>query len=308
MTYLFVQPGEHQLTTLEFLQRQFPDLPRGYLAQLLKRGRFRGAGRPLAADTLLAAGEVVLLPQGAGFQARVAAASPPLLFESEAALVVNKPALLAVHAGLGHADDNLLRRLAATFRRRGAPYRLHPVHRLDRETSGALLLAKGRRAAGEFGRQLMAGDVGKTYLALVHGHPAAQGILDAPLSIRGRVRASRTSFRTLHRFATMSLLEIELHSGRTHQIRRHLAAAGHPLAGDRRYGSRSGEIVRTQLHCRALRFRDPAAGVLTVRAPLAEEMLALLLRAGLTGHPAVPELDGLQQIEGPALCKPSPSE
>lgn len=293
MIFLVVPPSDRPLPAIEVLLRQLPDLPQGYLAQLLRQGKFRTPSAPLAAATPLAGGTPVLLPGGEAFRARVAAGSPPLLFESESALVVGKPSGLAVHAGVGHRDDNLLRRLAATFRRRGAPYRLHPVHRLDRETSGALLIAKGRRAAGTFGRQLMQGEIGKTYLAVVQGFPGDKGTLDAPLEKRGALREARTDFRTLARFATASLLEIELHSGRTHQIRRQLADAGHPLVGDRRYGgSTLAGLSRLFLHCHQLSLppADDCPGI-SIDSPLPEDLGQTLAALGLHWPKTAPSVN-----------------
>ena len=279
------------------MHQQFPDLAQSYLAKLLKRGKFKCSDAPLQRDTLLQPGELLTLPGNHSFQEQIANGSPAILHETSTTLVVNKPALLAVHAGVGHRDDNLLLRLGVTMHQRRAPYRLHAVHRLDRETSGALLLAKGKQAAGTFGRHLMNGEVHKRYLALVCGKPASEGLLTTPLQQRGKLRESTTSFRTIAGNQHYSLLELDLHSGRTHQIRRHLAAAGTPLYGDRRYGAGHPHAPHFYLHCRQLSFPCPDSEALfSVIAPLPEAFLAKLCELGLQADTALQELGPYRRI------------
>lgn len=309
MNICFAPPHSPPLPALEFLRQQFPDLPASYLSQLLKRGKFRIGTIPLRRETLLQPGDFITLPGSHSFQQRVHTGAPAILHESPMAMVVNKPALLTVHAGLGHQDDNLLRRMAATMQQRKAPYKLHAVHRLDRETSGALLLAKGKQAAGDFGRLLMNGDIQKQYLALVCGNPGEKGLMDAPLKHRRKLRTAATAFRTIARSHGYSLLQLELYSGRTHQIRRHLAEAGTPLYGDSRYGDRVPGSKQFYLHCRSLSWPFSGSGTRqTITAPLPEPMLAKLYELGFQHAAELPELPLYARNFGEGLSIPRHTE
>jgi 23S rRNA pseudouridine1911/1915/1917 synthase len=182
-------------------------------------------------------------------------------------LIVDKPAGLVTHPAPGHDGVTLAELLPAGSR---------VVHRLDRDTSGLLLVALDDEAHGELQRMIREREVTREYLARVDGHPdAEEGTIDAPI---GRDRSNRTvmstrtdrardavtHFRVLERLARSSLLEVRLDTGRTHQIRAHLAAIGHPVAGDAQYGgAASGRRIgleRQFLHAKRLMFRHPFTG------------------------------------------------
>jgi 23S rRNA pseudouridine955/2504/2580 synthase len=193
-----------------------------------------------------------------------------VLFENEFCLILDKPAGLAVQGGegVGRSLDQILR----------DEYRPRPllVHRLDKDTSGVILTAKGRGAAARFSAVLAGGAAEKRYLALCAGVPRpAEGIIRLDLEIRGRAgRVSRKNSETAYRLAgaspggEFSLLELELGTGRTHQIRRHLARIGHPVLGDDKYGDfalnralrRARDLRRLLLHCIRLRIGAAEAG------------------------------------------------
>jgi 23S rRNA pseudouridine1911/1915/1917 synthase len=216
-----------------------------------------------------------------------------VVHEDRELIVLDKPAGLIVHPGAGNPDRTLMNALLAHAPAlRGVP-RAGIVHRLDKDTSGLLVVAKSLEAQTELVRQLAARSVKRTYLALVHGEPPAQGAIDAPVGRDTRVRTrmavtnrgkeARTNYKVLERFGNAALVECRLETGRTHQIRVHLQHLKHPVIGDPVYnrGARKGiEFPRQALHAAGLELAHPRSGK-TVRwkAPLPADMKKLL--AGL---------------------------
>jgi tRNA pseudouridine65 synthase len=208
-----------------------------------------------------------------------------VLYRDDELLVVNKPSGLLTHRGLANDRDNALVRARALAGRY-----VYPVHRLDRATSGVLVFALDAESAGALGKQLEAGGFDKRYLALVRGAPADALEIDYPLPAleaeRGAERKpARTSLRTLGRFERSSLLECTPHTGRPHQLRRHLKHISHPIAGDTRYGDgkhnralreRFG-LHRLALHAARLTLTHPRSGErLTLHAQLPDDLTATL--------------------------------
>jgi 23S rRNA pseudouridine1911/1915/1917 synthase len=207
------------------------------------------------------------------------AAPPPeleIVYEDEYLLVVDKPAGLVTHPAPGHRGPTLAEALAGLAAGGSHPERAGIVHRLDRDTSGLLLVARSDEVHAQLQRMLRAREITREYLALVSGRPDAEsGTIDAPL---GRDRARRTvvstrtdrarvaitHFEVLERLPRTTLLSVRLETGRTHQIRAHLAAIGHPVCGDPAYrGSGCGRrlgLERQFLHARKLMFRHPITG------------------------------------------------
>lgn len=218
-----------------------------------------------------------------------------VLYEDADLLVLNKPAGILVHPVRGERDT-LAHGVAAYLGRGGAPSKVHPVHRLDRDTSGAVLFAKSAVVQHRFDerqRQATSPGFGREYLALVQGviGPGG-GLIDAPIGrhpTRRGLRAVRpnggvpavTRYEVVEGFADATLLRAWLETGRTHQIRVHLAHLGHPLLGDRAYGGRVSEIGRQALHAWRLSFPHPSrpAELVEVRAPVPEELEVALERA-----------------------------
>ena len=211
------------------------------------------------------------------------------LYEDEHLVVVNKAPGMAVHPGPGHHGDTLGNRLAWHYASRGERHLFRPVNRLDRNTSGLVCVAKHAYAAEQLGRAMEQGQFQKTYLALCEGVPAQlQGVVDAPIGRReGSVLARQvrpdgkravTRYRALGGRRGRTLLQLWPETGRTHQIRDHMAWLGHPLTGDFLYGREAPEVIgRTALHACALSFPHPITGQrLLFRAPLLADMARLL--------------------------------
>jgi 23S rRNA pseudouridine1911/1915/1917 synthase len=199
-----------------------------------------------------------------------------VVYEDEHLLVVDKPAGVVTHPAAGHKGPTLAGALAGRARGGPDPARAGIVHRLDRDTSGLMVVAKSDEAYQALVRMIRRREVRREYLALVEGHPDAdQGMIEAPLG-RDRVRrmvvstrsdharSAVTHFRVLERLPRTSLLQVRLETGRTHQIRAHLAAIGHPVCGDPRYGGaecgRRLGLGRQFLHASMLMFRHPSSG------------------------------------------------
>jgi 23S rRNA pseudouridine1911/1915/1917 synthase len=198
-----------------------------------------------------------------------------VVYEDEHLLVVDKPAGVVVHPSAGHPTGTLSQALAARGGAGGDPLRPGIVHRLDRDTSGLLVVAKSDEVHRALQELIRARELERVYLALVAGRPARSGTIDAPVG-RDRVsrklmstrtdsgREARTHFSVVEELPRTSLLEVRLETGRTHQIRAHMAAIGHPVVGDSAYGGgKSGKrlgLTRQFLHSSYLRFRHPITG------------------------------------------------
>jgi len=288
MPEFIVDHSEQQFSLEAFLQQRIPAAPAGYLKQLVKKGKVRGRSGPLPAATRLQCGDRIHLPDSARLLELLATelvAAPQLviLYESREILVVDKPAAVAVHASEGHQQDNLTARAGDLMAKRGMSFRVAPIHRLDLETSGPILFGKGRQACGELGKLFMRHEVDKSYLALVSGKTPGSGRLDSLLPAKGKEKEARTDFLALARTSEASLLQLQLFTGRQHQIRRQLAELGHPLFGDRRYrGPCPPALPRLFLHCQRLQFLDPFSKVpVQIDSPLPPELLGFLGRLGI---------------------------
>ena len=193
------------------------------------------------------------------------ASSLEVLYEDEACLVVNKPAGIAVHPGSGmeKGERTILDELRPLFRRRALPFSESSilVHRLDKETTGCLLIAKTPVIHKALQKQFADRAVKKTYLALAYGTPKFRAAkIDAPIGRHtakrtamsvyqtSKSRAAQTTYRTIDSAGTMTLLECDLHTGRTHQIRVHLASIGHPVLGDRTYATKESRECAEDMH------------------------------------------------------------
>ena len=277
-------------------------MSRSHVQKLITDGRLTIGGRALKANTLVEAGTELTLD----VPEPVDAAPLPqpeidvrVVHEDDDLLIVDKPAGLVVHPSPGHADGTLVNALlgrggAGAYGGIAGVRRPGIVHRLDRDTSGLLMVAKTDLAQASLMAQLKARRIKKTYLALVHGSVAAAvGRIEAPIGrdpkhrIRMAVvsdgRAATTGYRVRERFTGWTLLELDLVTGRTHQIRVHLDAIGHPVAGDPLYGtgtSRRGPagLDRLFLHAWRLELTSPSSGTLIrSEAPLPVELEAVLV-------------------------------
>ncbi len=221
-----------------------------------------------------------------------------IIYEDKDLLVVNKAAGMVVHPAPGHVDDTLVNALIALYpdiQRENSEQRPGIIHRLDKDTSGLIIVARNAATHSALADQMKRHAIVKRYLALVEGVVALdQGSIDAPIGRNPRhrqqmaitvvkSRAARTHFRVQERFDRHTLLLLELETGRTHQIRVHLKAIGHPIVGDPVYGSGSinhGLTLKRQfLHAYQLKFTHPTTGnAVNLEAPLPEDLQALLDR------------------------------
>ena len=295
-----------------FLMRTLKGVPKTHVYRIIRSGEVRINRGRASADTRLALGDMVRLPPvrvSAAPAEKDAVAVParefPVLFEDEWVLAIDKPAGVAVHGGSG-VNFGVIEQL-----RRARPQAkfLELVHRLDRETSGILLLAKKRAALTRLQDQFRERETGKTYLALALGHwPARLKVLDAPLHKyllpdgERRVKVvgkddpdgmrsvtlvkvrQRIPVALSEQVTEMSLLEVTIKTGRTHQIRVHLASSGHPIAGDDKYGQfdtnrllQGHQLRRMFLHAWRLQFNHPQTGErLELQCPLPPELARMV--------------------------------
>lgn len=224
-----------------------------------------------------------------------------IVYEDDDLLVIDKEAGMVVHPAAGHYDDTLVNALLARYpelRKFEGEMRPGIVHRLDKDTSGLLIVAKNLRTQAAMVEQMQRHQVEKRYLALVEGLVSLdQGSIDAPIGRDPRHRQqmtitaqegreARTHFRVQHRYTHHTLLLLQLETGRTHQIRVHLKAIGHPIVGDPVYGSRNSQLQlplqRQFLHAYQLKFTHPTTGkALEFTAPLPDDLQKILARENI---------------------------
>lgn len=310
-----VASEEAELRLDRWFRRHFPDLSHGRLQKLLRTGQVRIDGRRAEAGARLRAGQSIRIPPlgepdegGAPRRAPAAADSGDadwlrsrILHEDEALLVLDKPAGLAVQGGTRtrrHVDGML-----AALAGQGERPRL--VHRLDRDTSGLLVVAKTARAAARLTEAFRQHRVGKLYWALVVGRPPmAAGLIDRPLAKQAGGRGERiestadglpaqTRYRTVARAGKVaSWLALQPLTGRTHQLRAHCALIGTPILGDRKYGGAAavpaGAPGGLMLHAREIRLPHPDGGVLALTAPLGEVVQKGFAWLGFEPDPDLP--------------------
>ena len=200
-----------------------------------------------------------------------------ILYEDKECLVIDKSAGLAVHNAQGH-NDNLKSRLQGFLHLRKEMFQVAPIHRLDAGTSGAILFGKGKKATSHLGQELMAGGMSKRYLALVQGIVVEAGELTTPVLAKGSMKSALTRFRPIDNNGWTTLLELELVTGRRHQVRKQLSEAGWPIIGDSRYHHRARVAAkRLLLHCHLLAFRNPISGHrIEIDSPLPADFIAEL--------------------------------
>lgn len=281
-----------------FLQEQLPQYSRSRLQGWVKDGRVAVDGVPAKVSTLLRGNERVEVEPATLTPLKATPEDLPVdvLFEDDAVLAIHKPAGMVVHAGAGNHEGTLVNRLVHRFQalsKVGGDLRPGIVHRLDKDTSGVILIARTDAAHRALAAQFSGRSVTKTYLALVRGQVRDQtGRVTKPIA-RDPVRRTRmtaglasgrealTDYRVLQRFDKFTYLEVRIGTGRTHQIRVHLQSIGHSVAGDAVYGSaKQPDAPRMFLHAWRIEFDSPATGErVTVEAPLPGDLTAWL--AGL---------------------------
>jgi len=279
-----------------FLRGELPGVPKGRLYRLLRRGEVRVNGGRVRAEYKLMEGDEVRIPparirtEGAApSEKRAAKMLDRVLYEDKRLLVLNKPSGVAVHGGSGisHGVIELLRHARPDLKD------LALVHRIDRETSGCLVMAKRRSALRQLHERFREGTVEKNYLALVVGDwQLGEQLIDAPLYVQNRKNGERhvvvsgkqgkpaqTRVSLSRTYGKYSLLLCAPQTGRTHQIRVHLDHAEHPIIGDERYGDDEANrkakkcgLKRMFLHAQSIAFPDDSGNDLHFTAPLAEDL------------------------------------
>lgn len=273
------------------LARLMPEHSRSRIRTWIDAGRVIVSGETAAAKRKLYGGERIVVSLPAGPRATELIGQPlplAIVYEDAALIVVDKPAGLVVHPGSGNWDGTLANALLHHAPELSSVARAGIVHRLDKDTSGLLAVAKTPTAQTDLVRQLQARTVRREYLGLVHGVIARGGKIDAPL---GRHPVKRTSmavvaagkpavthYEVRERFEHCTLLTCRLETGRTHQIRVHLASLKHPLVGDRTYGRRHGIAFHRQaLHAWRLALTHPLTREpMQWESPLPDDFAALL--------------------------------
>jgi 23S rRNA pseudouridine1911/1915/1917 synthase len=296
-----------------YLARVEPELSRSRLKKLIESGLVTVDGKPVRASRKLAEGELVRVEVPAPEVAEALPEDIPLeiLFEDQYLIAVSKPRGMVVHPAPGHSSGTLVNALlghVTDLSGIGGVLRPGIVHRLDKDTSGVILVAKDDRTHQELQALFKMRQMNKTYLAVVLGKMVGEGTVDLPIGrhptdrkkmAAGDVNHSRTAvshWRALAELQGAALVEVEIETGRTHQIRVHLASMGNPVAGDPLYGGqkrakgiadhRSRKILTKAppqaLHAWKLNFIHPHTGEeLNLKAPLPEEMEALIVKLGL---------------------------
>ena len=300
---LQVNPEDTGTRLDAWLAGQLPDVTRSAAARLCEEGRVTAAGKPLAKNYRLGGGEAVSVTLPDPEPVDVAPQDIPLdvVYEDSDVIVVNKPKGLVVHPAPGHPDGTLVNALlhhcGDSLSGIGGELRPGIVHRIDKDTSGLIIAAKNDAAHAALAAQLKDHSLARTYVCLVCGRIRDDvGTIDAPIGrhptdrkkmavTQKNSRSAVTHWRVLERFAAYTLVECRLETGRTHQIRVHMAYRGHPILGDMVYGHKKPELgQRSQcLHAKELRFVHPRTGEpVTVSCGLPDYFTALLekLRAG----------------------------
>lgn len=282
------------------LVNRLPDLSRTQIQRLLKEGKISVNGRPAKANLRMAGGEevVITLPEAEESDIIPEPISLDIRYEDEDMLIINKPAGMVVHPAPGHSSGTLVNAVlhhCPNLPGIGGEKRPGIVHRLDKNTSGLITVAKSELALRHLQAQFKERSVGKAYLALVDGQvQPATALIDAPIGRdprqrkkmavipmggSARTRPAQTQYETITSYDDHTLLRCELFTGRTHQIRVHLAYIGFPIVGDKVYGRRkqSFQIGRHFLHAAELRLKRPSDNEeLTFTAELPSELEYIL--------------------------------
>jgi len=286
MIQLETAPSDAGQRLDSYLHARLPEFSRSRLQEWIASGRVRIDGTTQKRSYLLRGAERIQVEPAEPPPLKAQAEELPLeiLYEDEAVIAVNKPAGMVVHSGAGVHSGTLVNALLYRFQKlSGVAGEMRPgiVHRLDRFTSGVILVARTDAAHRALAAQFSTRTVEKIYLALVHGKVKAEsGRITAPIT-RDPVRRTRmtsrlahgrsaiTEYRVLKRFEKFTLLEVRIGTGRTHQIRVHLASIHHPVVGDTVYGAPGGVLDRYFLHAQRITFTSPATGErVTVTAPV----------------------------------------
>ena len=286
-----VLASEHGLMIKEIIYGRL-GLSRGLLRRMKNGGKVCLNGKPAFITQRVKAGDRISI-----YFADSATKIVPqpmkldIVYEDDSLLIINKAPHIAVHPTRTYPDGTLANGVAYHWQKQGAARKVRLLHRLDRETSGLILIAKEPYAYHRLVQQLRTRQLRRKYLAVVQGRPEAKvGTIDQPIgrdlnpeghalkrTVTATGKSARTFYRVIKEYPLVSLLELELVTGRTHQIRVHLKWMGHPIVGDEMYGQASMLIDRQALHAWSLEFTNPRSGQqLKVKAPIPPDIKAIL--------------------------------
>ena len=301
---LTVSPEDAGVRIDKYLAEQLPDITRSYLQKLLKDGSVQMNGKPVKASTKTAAGAVIALTIPEPEEPEILPENIPLdiLYEDSDVILINKPKDMVVHPAAGHYTGTLVNALMYHCRGdlSGINGVLRPgiVHRIDKDTTGVLIVCKNDRAHNALAEQLKEHSITRKYRAIVCGNlKEDEGTVDAPLGrhpqdrkkmaiVRSGGKRAVTHYRVLERFGNYTYIECRLETGRTHQIRVHMASLGHPLLGDEIYGRAKSpfKLEGQTLHAMVLGFIHPTTGeYMEFEAPLPEYFEKLLEKLRKSG-------------------------
>ena len=281
----FVVPDQYDGVTLKGFLRSCVRLSARQSAKLKRQNGITRNGIKVIAPDLLKAGDCILLrfPEDEKIPEPVSC-NVPVVYEDEDLLIADKPAFMPMYPCPGHDCDSLANAVAFHQTVIKEKYAFRPVYRLDRDTTGLVLVAKN-----PFSAEKLSGSVRKTYFAVCEGVLKGSGIIDRPIGLKPGHTIQRavisdgipavTRWRAVRLMNGFSLVAVRLKTGRTHQIRVHFSSMGHPLAGDDMYGGSLDVISRQALHCAEIRFRHPVTGkTMCFRSELPNDMQALCIK------------------------------
>jgi len=302
-----IEAKDHFRRVDSFLRNLLPTAQFSYLKKLLSAGHVAVNGAPAEAEQVLRRSDLVTLKESSKTVAFLARSTPELdiLFEDSWIVCVNKEPGLAVHRTVDPEEENLVEYGERFLQRRDGNGRLRPVNRLDKGTSGAIIMAKSAVAAGMFGKMVQNEGLGKLYLAMVEGKLPKQGEIDAPLD----GKESQTRYLRLAQGRGGALVAVYPLTGRMHQIRQHFRMIGHPILGDRRYGGKAVPgFTGHALHSFTTTLVHPATEeALQIPAPLPAQLVRLLTKqSALSEEDLFQALDELPASE--VLPHSEPSE
>ena len=301
---LTVSPEDAGVRIDKYLVEQLPDITRSYLQKLLKDGSVQMNGKPVKASTKTAAGALIALTIPEPEEPEILPEDIPLdiLYEDSDVILINKPKDMVVHPAAGHYTGTLVNALMYHCKGdlSGINGVLRPgiVHRIDKDTTGVLIVCKNDRAHNALAEQLKEHSITRKYRAIVCGNlKEDEGTVDAPLGrhpqdrkkmaiVRSGGKRAVTHYRVLERFGNYTYIECRLETGRTHQIRVHMASLGHPLLGDEIYGRAKSpfKLEGQTLHAMVLGFIHPTTGeYMEFEAPLPEYFEKLLEKLRKSG-------------------------